>query len=187
MFPAGGGFGDLFICFQCIKAARLKPNEKTLLMASLGGSVEFNRMTKQLRQLFRSPNSTTKEDISPAIEERSPPQGEDLSYEAPAAFRKQQKQRTGPPLPIAHPRNLQGKSPNRRKGRRGKMDLIGELGTAIGVIAVGVNITSSPNVRLNRSRKLLPRRRPHLRIHDRLPPQSPWRIPRRRINRRNTP
>ena len=25
MFPAGGGFQDLFLCFQCIKAARLNP------------------------------------------------------------------------------------------------------------------------------------------------------------------
>ena len=40
MFPSGGGFEDLFIRFQCIKAARLKPNEKTLLMARLGGVVD---------------------------------------------------------------------------------------------------------------------------------------------------
>ena len=37
MYPAGGGFQDLFLCFQRIKAARLKPNEKTPLMASMVG------------------------------------------------------------------------------------------------------------------------------------------------------
>ena len=31
MYPAGGGFPDIFICFMCIKAAQLKPAEKTLL------------------------------------------------------------------------------------------------------------------------------------------------------------
>ena len=41
MFPSGGRFEDLFVCFQCIKAARLTPNQRTLLMASLGGSVDF--------------------------------------------------------------------------------------------------------------------------------------------------
>ena len=37
MFPAGGGFEDLFFCFQSIKDARLNPNERTLHMASSGG------------------------------------------------------------------------------------------------------------------------------------------------------
>ena len=46
MFPAGGGSQDLFICLQRIKAARLKPNEETPLMASMRGNVEFGRMTK---------------------------------------------------------------------------------------------------------------------------------------------
>ena len=69
LFPSGGRFGDLFICFQCIKAARLKPNERTLLMASLGGSVDFSRMKLQLRQLFHHPNSATKEDVFSMTEE----------------------------------------------------------------------------------------------------------------------
>ena len=104
MFPSGGGFGDLFICFQCIKAARLKPNEKTLLMASLGGAVDYSRMSTQLRQLFHSQGGATKEDIFPVTENRSIPQGGDLSYEAWAAFRKQQKQSYGEKV---HPLLLQ--------------------------------------------------------------------------------
>ena len=120
MFPAGGGFEDLFICFQRIKAARLKPNEKTLLMASLGGSVEFNRMTKRLRQLFHSPNSLTKEDISPVIEEKSPPQGEDLSYEAWAAFRKQQKRNTGTSNSNRSSSKSAGKKSKSQKGSQEK-------------------------------------------------------------------
>ena len=55
MFPAGGGFEDVFMCFQRIKAASLKPNDRTLLMASLGETVDFARMTQQLRQLFHAP------------------------------------------------------------------------------------------------------------------------------------
>ena len=95
MYPAGGGFVDLFICFQCIKAARLKPNDRTLLMASLGGTADFAGMKQQLRQLFHQPNSVTKEDIFPATEEKSVSRGEDLSYEAWVAYRNKQKQSTG--------------------------------------------------------------------------------------------
>ena len=87
MYPAGGGFQGLFLCFQCIKAARLKPNEKTLLMASLGGNVEYGRMTKQLRQLFQSPNAVTKGDIFRVIEDRALQKEDDVSYEAWLAFR----------------------------------------------------------------------------------------------------
>ena len=88
MFSAGGGFQDLFICLQCINAARLKPNEKTLLMASMGGNVEYVRMTKQLRQLFQAPNAVYKEDVLQVPEAPALMKGGDLSYEAWAASRK---------------------------------------------------------------------------------------------------
>ena len=93
MFPTGGGFPDLYICFLCIKAAQFKPHEKALLMASMGGNVEFGRMSKQLRQLFQAPNAVTKEDIS-RVSEASVPE-DDLSYEARLAYRKGNKQRPG--------------------------------------------------------------------------------------------
>ena len=32
MSPAGGGFPDTYICFLCIRAAQLKPTEKTHLI-----------------------------------------------------------------------------------------------------------------------------------------------------------
>ena len=37
MYPAGGGFPDIFICFLCIWAAQLKPAEKNF------ADVEFGR------------------------------------------------------------------------------------------------------------------------------------------------
>ena len=39
----------LFICFQRIKAARFEPKDRVLLMASLGGTVDFARVTQHLR------------------------------------------------------------------------------------------------------------------------------------------
>ena len=92
MFPAGGGFRDLSICFQCIKAARLKPNEKTPLMASMGGNVEFGRATKQLRQIFQAPDAVTKEDILHVSEAPALMQGGASSYLAWVASREKYKQ-----------------------------------------------------------------------------------------------
>ena len=43
MFPAGGGFPGVNICFLCIRAAQLKPTERTLLVASTAGNNEFTR------------------------------------------------------------------------------------------------------------------------------------------------
>ena len=85
MFPAGGGLEDLFICFQRIKADRLKPDDRTLLMASLGGTVDFARTKQQFRQLFKEKEDmfpVTEEDIFPVMEEKPVSRGEDLSYEA---------------------------------------------------------------------------------------------------------
>ena len=64
-------------------------------MASLGGSVDFARTKQQLRQLFHQSNSVTNEDIFPATEEKTGLRGEDLSYEAWAAYRNKQKQSSG--------------------------------------------------------------------------------------------
>ena len=82
MFPTGGGLPDLHICFLCVRAAQLKPAEKTLLMASMAGNIEFTRAPKQLRQLFQAPNAAPKEDILHAAAEPASIQDEDLSYEA---------------------------------------------------------------------------------------------------------
>ena len=81
MFPTGGGFPDIYICFLRIKAAQLKRRGRTLLMASLGGQIDFTRASKQLRQLFQPTNLA-------ATTEPPPPQTEDLSYEAWLAFKK---------------------------------------------------------------------------------------------------
>ena len=91
MCPSGGGFEDLFVCFQCIKAARLKPNDRLLLMASLGGTVDFTHLKQHLRQLFNHPNSVTKEDIFQVMEDPSEQRPEDLSYEAWVAYHKKRK------------------------------------------------------------------------------------------------
>ena len=88
MYLAGGGFPDIFICILCIKAAHLKPAEKTLLMASLGGQIDFARMSKQLRQLFQPSNAAAKEDVLRVTEESASPPGEDLSSEARLAYKK---------------------------------------------------------------------------------------------------
>ena len=187
MFPRGGRFGDLFVCFQRIKAARLKPNERTLLMASLGGSVDFSRMKQQLRQLFHHPNSVTKEDIFSVAEEKPVSQDEDLSYEAWVAYRKKQKQSTGAGA-ASRPssKSGNGKKSKSPKGGQEKTALIGALGNAIVVMAVEANTIFCPNVPPRRNGRRQLRRPLPLRTLDRLFPPSPWRIPRRMLTRRNT-
>ena len=74
----------------------------------------------------------------------------------------------GPKIPPAPLPNLRGKSPNRKKGRRRRMDSIGARGAATGVIAVGAGTTFYPNVRSNKNLRPPLRRRAHLRIQDRL-------------------
>ena len=117
MYPSGGGFEDLFICFQCIKAARLKPNDKILLMASLGGTVDFARITQQLRQLFNQSNPALKEDIFPVTEEPAESRPEDLSYEAWVSYQQKRKQKAvaGTP-PRSQTKGGKGKKPKNPKG-----------------------------------------------------------------------
>ena len=156
-------------------------------MASLGGAVAYSRMSTQLRQLFHSQCGATKEDISPVTENRSIPQGEDLSYEAWAAFRKQQKQNKGPQITPAPPPKIRGKGPIHEKGRRRRMDSIGVQGNATGAIAVGASITFYPNVRSNKNRRPPLQYGVHLRIQDRPFLPLRWRTPRLNKNRRNIP
>ena len=61
-------------------------------MTSLGGTVDFARVTQHPRQLFNQSNSATREDISPVTEEPSEPRPEDLSYEAWVAYHQKRKQ-----------------------------------------------------------------------------------------------
>ena len=147
MFPAGGGFQDLFICFQCIKAARLKPNEKALLMASMGGNVEFGRMTMQLRQLFQAPNAVSTGDILQVSDAPALMQGEDLSYEARLATRKGSKQQSGTTNASRSPSESAGKKSKPQKVRRKKTALTAARGNAIGVTAAEVNTILRPNNR----------------------------------------
>ena len=176
----------MFICFQRIKAARLKPNDRTLLMASMGGSVDFARMKQQLRQLRHQPNSVTKEDIFPAMEEKTVSRGEDLSYEAWAAYRNKQKQSSGAGAPPAPPPKVaMGRSPSPRKGGRKKTALIGALGNAVVVMVVEVNTIFCPNVPPSRNGRHRLRRPLPLRPLDRPFPPAPWRIPRRLLTLRN--
>ena len=102
MLPSGGGSPDLYICFLRIRAAQLKPAEKTLMMASMAGHIEFTRAPKQLRQLLQPSNAAAKEDILRVTAEPASTQDEDLFYEARLAYKKGNKQRTGgekcPPL-----------------------------------------------------------------------------------------
>lgn len=121
MCPSGGGFEDLFICFQRIKAARLKPNDRILLMTSLGGAVDFARVTQHLRQLFNQSNSATKEDIFPVTEEKSDQRPEDLSYDAWVAYHQRRKQSTaGGSASRSHSKAGKGKKPKTPKGGREK-------------------------------------------------------------------
>ena len=180
MFPSGGRFEDLFVCFQCIKAARLTPNQRTLLMASLGGSVDFSRMKQQLRQLFHQSNSVTKEDVFSMAEETTASPGEDLSYEAWAAYRKNQKQNTGASAASrSSSKNGKGKKSKSPKGEQEKMDLIGALGNATAVMAAAVNSIFYPNAPRSRTRRRPLRRPLLLRTLDRPFPPLPWRILRR--------
>ena len=127
MFPIGGGFPDIYICLLRIKAAQLKPREKTLLMASLGGQIDFARLSKQLRQLFQPTNSAAKEAILRVTTESTQPQIEDLSYEAWLAYKNGNQQRTGSkgiPRAPSKPRTKKGgrgkKGCNRRIGERNR-------------------------------------------------------------------
>ena len=147
LFLAGGGFPDLFVCFQCIEAARLKANEKTLLVASMGGNVEFGRMSKQLRQLFQAPNAVTKEDILQISQTSKLVQEEDPSYEARLAPRKGNKQRSGTANAPRPPSKSAGKKSKPKKMRKRKMVLTVAPGNAFGVTDVEVNTIFCPNVR----------------------------------------
>ena len=147
MFPAGGGCQDPFICFRRIKAARLKTNEKTPPMASMGGNVEFGQMTKPLRQLFRAPNAVSKEDILQVSDAPALTRGEDLSYEARVASRKKNKQSSGAANASRASSKSAGKKSKPQKGAQEKMVFIAERGGAICVTAVEVKITPWPNGR----------------------------------------
>ena len=90
-------------------------------MASLGGSVDFSRMKQQLRQLFHQSNSATKDDVFSMAEETTASPGEDLSYEAWAAYRKKQKQPAGTgAAPRPSSKNGNGKKPKAPKGGQEK-------------------------------------------------------------------
>ena len=95
MFPAGGGFPDIYICFLRIRAAQLKPTENTLPMASMAGNIEFTGASRQLRQLPQPSNAAAKEDILRVAADPASIQDGDLSYEARLAYKKGAKQRTG--------------------------------------------------------------------------------------------
>ena len=120
MFPAGGGFPDLYTCFLCIRAAQLKPAEKTLLMASMAGNVEFTRLSKQLRQLSQAPNAATKEEISHVTEAPASTPDDDLSYEALLANREGIKQRTGAGIAPRSPSKSSGKKSRPKKRGAGE-------------------------------------------------------------------
>ena len=130
-------------------------------------------MTRELRQLFHPLNMVTKEGSFPVTEDRSAPQGDDLSYEAWAAFRNKQKQTAGAMNAPRSSSKSGGSKSKPQKGAREKMDLIGALGNATGVTAVEANTTFYPNVQLSRSLKPLFRRTSRPRIRDRPSPLSP--------------
>ena len=179
MCPAGGGFEDLFICFQCIKAARLRPNDRILLMASLGGSVDFARVTQHLRQLFTQP-AATKEDIFPVIEDLSGHPPEDLSYEAWVAYHQKRKSPTGGGNP-SRSRSHKGKgkktkTPKGGKERNGFNRRTGERNRCYGCGSEYHLLPKCPTKQEKRARyRCLPNRR-------RRGPPFPllrWRIPRK--------
>ena len=156
-------------------------------MASLGGSVDFARMKQQLRQLFRPPNSVTKEDIVRRWRRSLCHEGRTYRTKPGRPFvinkDSRREQRLPPALP---PKVALGRSPNHRRGRRKKMALTDVLGNATVVMAVEVNTIFRPNVQPSRNGRLRFRRLLHLRTLGRLFPPSPWGIPRRMSTRRNT-
>ena len=88
-------------------------------MASLGGTVDFARVTQHLRQLFTQSNSATKEDIFPAMEDPSEQRPEDLSYEAWVAYHKKRKQTAGGANP-SRPQSKNGKGKKNKTQGGGK-------------------------------------------------------------------
>ena len=120
MFPTGGGFPDFHICFLRIKAAQLRPREKTLQMASLGGQIDFARSSKQLRQLFQPTNSAAKGEILRVTTESTQAQIEYLSYEAWSAYKKGNRQQTGGKGAPRSPSKSSGKKSRTKKGEQEK-------------------------------------------------------------------
>ena len=147
-------------------------------MASLGGSVDFSRMKQQLRQLFHHPNSVTKEDISPVMEGKSVSRGEDLSYEAWAAFRNKQKQSPG--AASASRSSSKGGAGKKSKSPKGAQEKM-----AVEVKTGEVKTIFCPNVQPSRNGRPRFRYLLLLRTLDRLFPPLLWRTPRRMLTRRN--
>ena len=178
---------DLSTCFLCIKAARLKPNEKTLLMASIGGNVEFGRLTKQLRQLSQAPNAVATEDILQVSEASALLPGGDLSYEARLAFRKGNKQRSGAPNAPRSSSKSAGKKSKPRKGEQEKNGVNRRAGGRNRFYRCGSEYHLCPNARGNRRRKPPLSDPPRPLPYGRPSPPSLWRLRRLAKNRWNTP
>ena len=70
MYPAGVGSQDIFLCFQRIKAARLQPNEKTLLMASSGVMWNMVGWQSSFANYSKPPTRRQKETFSMRLKTR---------------------------------------------------------------------------------------------------------------------
>ena len=112
----GFRFPDSFISVLCMGNALLTSHQKTLVVASVQGSLDsYPALAKQMRQILQPVGGTQKEDIlmnSPNImADNVGVDEEDLSYEAWVAYRKAGKGRKGP----------QQNARSRPKGKGSKM------------------------------------------------------------------
>ena len=183
MFPTGGGSPDLYFCFLRIRAAQLKPAEKTLLTAGMAGNIEFTRVSKQLRQLFQACNAAPKEDFLHAIRRRMKICRMRRGWPIGRAINNERE----PKMLRALPPNRLARSANRKNGSKKKMASIAALGNGIAVTDVAANIIFCLNVRRDRRIRLRPGRLPLPRFPVPPCPPSRWRLPRRKGNRLNIP
>ena len=89
----GFRFPDSFISVLCMGNAGLTSHQKTLVMASVQGSLDsFLALAKQMRQILQPVGSTQKEDVlmtaPPIMSDNVEVDDEDTSYDAWVAWRK---------------------------------------------------------------------------------------------------
>ena len=90
-----GALPDGFVSISRMQKAALPSTSKSLLMASVQGSLDFPRAAKQMRRLSDRCGVPSRQEVLAATEMDAKSGGGDLSYDAPAANRRAKSKRGG--------------------------------------------------------------------------------------------
>ena len=89
--PTGGAFPGSSVSILCVQNAALSWADKSLLLASVQGSLDSPVAGKQMRRLFNPYSGPARKDVLTAADTDAQSDEEDLSYESWAAIRKAEK------------------------------------------------------------------------------------------------